>query len=216
MTRAEIESTPERFTPLDYVRDPIEAFMIQVQGSATLRVGDDLVRMTYAGRNGRPYTSIGRILIERGDIAQPDMALARLKQWVRDNGQAPGEAGRALLWRNESFVFFAIDQTPARRVGPIGAAGVPLRPMRSIAVDRSVWPYGLPFWIVADLPWAGPSPSPCRRLMVAQDTGSAIIGQARADLYIGAGDQAGVIAGNIRHPADFLVLLPVENGGRAR
>jgi membrane-bound lytic murein transglycosylase A len=209
-TRAEIDGAPERYRPLVWVRDAIEAFMIQVQGSATIRVGSELVRMTYAGRNGRPYTSIGRILIERGEIAQADMALAVLKQWVRDHGQAPGDAGRALLWQNESFVFFEIDRTPARQIGPIGAAGTPLRPLRSIAVDRSIWPYGLPFWIEADLPWQRPSALPFKRLMIAQDTGSAIIGRARADLYIGAGAEAGAIAGDIRHPADFIVFLPVE------
>ncbi len=216
-SRADIETASAgRYQPLVWVRDPVEAFMIQVQGSATIRVDGELVRLTYAGRNGRPYTSIGRILIERGDISQRDMSLARLKQWARDQGQRPGEPGRDLLWRNESFVFFAIDQTPARRFGPIGAAGTPLRPLRSIAVDRAIWPYGLMFWIAADIPWRDREVRPFRRLMVAQDTGSAIIGSARADIYIGAGDAAGAIAGDIRHSADIYVLLPREpaEGGR--
>ncbi len=210
--RAAIEAAGETplFRPLLFVRDPIEAFMIQVQGSATIRIGSDLVRLTYAGRNGRPYTSIGRILIERGDIAPADMSLARLKQWARDRGQAPGEAGRELLWRNESFVFFDIDRSPDRTRGPIGAAGVPLRPLRSIAVDRTLWPYGLPFWVDARLPWRGAGEEPFQRLTIAQDTGSAIVGPSRADLYVGVGDTAGAIAGDIRHPADFHVFLPIE------
>ncbi len=206
-TRRDIE-TRSGDAPLIYVRDPIEAYMIQVQGSATISVADERVRLTYAGRNGRPYTSIGRILIERGDVALADMSLARLKQWVRENGQKPGEAGRDLLWRNDSFVFFAIDTTEARRVGPIGGAGTPLLPLRSIAIDRSIWPYGLFFWIDAMLPWEGPAPSPFQRLMVGQDTGSAIVGPARADLYFGAGDEAGALAGGVRHPARMYVLLP--------
>ena len=216
-TRAEIDADhlAGGQKPLVYVRDAIEAFMIHVQGSATVRVGDDLLRMTYAGRNGRPYTSIGRILIERGDVPLADMSLARLKQWVRDHGQKPGEPGRDLLWRNESFVFFDIDHSPARQIGPIGAAGTPLRPLRSIAVDRTLWPYGLPFWIDAEIPAVSRAPAPFRRLMIAQDTGTAIVGPARADIYIGAGDDAGAIAGDIRHPADMFVLLPAAFAGRA-
>ena len=211
-TRAEIDADhlAGGQKPLVHVRDAIEAFMIHVQGSATVRVGDELIRMTYAGRNGRPYTSIGRILIERGDVPLAEMSLARLKQWVRDHGQGPGEAGRDLLWRNESFVFFEIDRSPARQIGPIGAAGTPLRPLRSIAVDRTLWPYGLPFWIDAEIPAVDRAAAPFRRLMIAQDTGTAIVGPARADIYIGAGDASGAIAGDIRHPADMYVLLPAE------
>lgn len=206
-TRKEIE-TRAGDTALLYVRDPVEAFMIQVQGSATIRIGDELVPVSFAGRNGRPFTAIGRVLAERGEMTPAEITLARLKQWVRDHGQAPGEAGRDLLWRNESFIFFAIDRDEARKVGPIGAAGLPLQPLRSLAVDHRIWPYGLLFWIDARFPWRGPAPEPFRRLMVAQDTGSAIIGPARADLYVGAGDDAGAIAGGIRDAADMYVLVP--------
>lgn len=210
-TRADIERAGTG-APVAFVRDPIEAFMIQVQGSAAIRLdGGELIRITYAGRNGRPYTSIGRILVERGDIAAGDMSLARLKQWVRDQGQRPGEPGRELLWRNESYVFFQVDDTAARRIGPIGAAGAPLRPLRSIAIDRAIWPYGLFFWIEAHMPWRTRAPSAFRRLMVGQDTGTAIVGAARADIYIGSGDDCGAIAGDIRHPADMVVLLPAAD-----
>jgi len=92
--------------------------------------------------------------------------------------------------------------------GPIGGAGIPLTPLRSIAVDRSIWSYGTPFWIDARLPWQGEAPTPFRRLTIAADTGSAILGPARADIFFGGGDAAGARAGAIHHPADFVVLLP--------
>jgi membrane-bound lytic murein transglycosylase A len=137
------------------------------------------------------------------------MSLDRLKGWIRANGQAPGEAGRALMQRNRSYVFFR--SAPATiDEGPIGAQGLPLEALRSIAVDRTIWPYGLPFWIEADLPWRSAAPSAFRRLTVAQDTGSAILGPARADIFFGSGETAGTRAGSIRHPAGFTVLLPRE------
>jgi membrane-bound lytic murein transglycosylase A len=111
--------------------------------------------------------------------------------------------------RNRSFVFFRVEEGFARDAGPIGGAGVPLTPLRSIAVDRALWPYGLPFWIEGRLPWREDASEPFGRLMIAQDTGSAIVGPARADLFFGGGDAAGVRAGAIRHPADFTVLLPI-------
>lgn len=197
--------------PVVWLRDPVEVFLVQVQGSARVRLTDGrLLRLVYAGRNGHPYTSIGRILIETGEIAESDMSLASLKHWIRSHGQDPMDPGGTLMQRNKSYVFFAIgfDLDPA--AGPIGGQGVPLTPLRSIAIDRTAWSYGLPFWIAADLPWRGPRPSPFRRLMIAQDTGSAIVGPARADIFFGAGDDAGARAGDIRHKGDFIVFLPAE------
>ncbi|MBV1706837.1 MAG: MltA domain-containing protein [Hyphomicrobiales bacterium] len=209
-TRREIEARPA--TPgeaLVYVADRAEAFLIQVQGSARVVLPDGRrLRLTYAGRNGRPYTSIGRILIESGAIAERDMSLATLKQWLRQAGLNEGEAGAALLHRNESFVFFAIDDSLPDEAGPIGGAGLPLEPLLSIAVDRTLFSYGLPFIIEADLPWRTPAPEAFGKLMLAQDTGSAIVGPARADIFFGTGASAGVRAGDIRHPARFSVLLP--------
>ncbi len=209
-TRAEIEATGlTRFQPLVWLADAIEVFMIQVQGSAAVDLRDGRrVRLTYAGRNGQPYTSIGRALIEAGEIAPDEMSLARLKQWVRDSGQAAGAPGRALLHRNLSYIFFSMDESPARAQGPIGGAGVPLTPLRSVAVDRSLWPYGLPVFVDAVLPGADGGLSPFQRLMIGQDTGSAILGPARLDLFMGSGDQAGAVAGNIRHRAGLYILLP--------
>jgi membrane-bound lytic murein transglycosylase A len=197
--------------PIVWLRDPVEVFLVQVQGSARVRLSDGrLLRLVYAGRNGHLYTSIGRILIETGEIREADMSLARLKQWIRGHGQGPGDLGRALMQRNKSYVFFALDTDLGPAAGPIGGQGLSLAPLRSIAIDRTIWSYGLPFWITANIPWKEPCPSPFRRLMIAQDTGSAIVGPARADIFFGAGDDAGARAGDIRHRGDFIVFLPAE------
>jgi membrane-bound lytic murein transglycosylase A len=197
--------------PVVWLRDPVEVFLVQVQGSARVHLADgSRLRLTYGGRNGHPYTSIGRILIDSGEIAEADMSLATLKQWIRAHGQNPGDAGAALMHRNKSYVFFSLHDEcePAR--GPLGGQGISLTALRSIAVDRAIWTYGLPFWIAADLPWRGSTSSPFRRLMIAQDTGSAITGPARADIFFGSGDDAGARAGDIRHAGNVVVFLPAE------
>ncbi len=136
------------------------------------------------------------------------MSLAALKHWIRAHGQNPGDAGLALMQRNKSYVFFALQEDCSPASGPTGGQGISLTALRSIAIDRAIWPYGLPFWIAADLPWRELTPSPFRRLMIAQDTGSAITGPARADIFFGSGDDAGARAGDIRHGGDIVVLLP--------
>jgi peptidoglycan lytic transglycosylase A len=203
--RAAIEA--ERNDPVVWVRDAVEAFLIQVQGSAQVEFPDrSRARLAYDGRNGLPYTSIGKILIEAGEIAEGEMSLESLKGWLRRDS----ERGLALMRRNRSFVFFKLVCNFDPEFGPTAGAGVALTPLRSIAVDRTIWPYGLPFWIDADLPWRDETPRPFRRLMIAQDTGSAIVGAARADLFFGSGDKAGARAGAIRHRAEVFVLLPQE------
>ncbi len=198
--------------PIAYLRDAVDLFLIQVQGSARLRLpGGETLALTYDGRNGWPYTSIGRLLIESGALSDQDMSLERLKATLREMGAGPGQPGRRLMHENRSYVFFRIDASPDRRSGPIGGGGCALTPLRSIAVDRSIWSYGLPFWIAASIPWEGDAPTRFERLMIAQDTGSAILGAARADLFFGAGDRAGSRAGRVRHAADFIVLAPTES-----
>ena len=193
-------------TPVVWLRDAVEVFLIQVQGSARVSLEDGTqLRLVYDGRNGRPYTSIGRILVTRGEITPDAMSLAVLKAWLRANGAGAGGPADEVMDANQSYVFFRAEPVvdPAR--GPTGGQNLPLTSFRSIAIDRTVWPYGLPFWVRADLP-AGPF----RRLMVAQDTGSAIVGPARADLFFGSGEAAGDAAGLVRHAADLFVLLPAE------
>ena len=191
--------------PVVHLREPGEAFIIHVQGSARIRLADGgAMRVAYAGRNGHPYTSIGRILVERGEIPLPEMSLERLMGWLRDH---PGPA-RDLMRMNRSYIFFREATELAPEDGPIGGAGVPLTPGRSLAVDRSLWAYGLPVWLEGELPLSLDRAEPLRRLMIAQDTGSAIVGPARGDFFFGSGAQAGTRAGLLRHPVRFVVLRP--------
>ncbi len=198
--------------PIAYLRDPVELFLLQVQGSGRLRLADgETLTLTYDGRNGWPYTSIGKLLIAQGHVPECEMSLTRLKSVLRDLGLAKGAPGRRLMQENRSYVFFRIDDSAWRRLGPIGGAGCALTPLRSIAIDRGLWCYGLPFWIAAHVPWEKDAETRLERLMIGQDTGSAIVGPARADLFFGAGATAGHHAGRVRHNAGMTVLLPVDD-----
>lgn len=191
--------------PVVYVREPGEAFIIHVQGSSRIRLTDgSVMRVAYAGRNGRPYTSIGRLLVQRGEMDLESMTLAKLMGWLKDH---PGPA-RDLMRQNQSYIFFREADELSPEDGPIGGAGFPLVPGRSLAVDRKLWAYGLPFWLEGELPFSLDRSEPLRRLMIAQDTGSAIVGPARGDFFFGSGDEAGVRAGLLRHTTRFVVLQP--------
>ncbi|SEC15472.1 membrane-bound lytic murein transglycosylase A [Rhizobiales bacterium GAS191] len=194
---------------LVWLKDRVEVFIIQVQGSARVGLTDGrTVRLRYAGRNGWPYTSIGRLLIEQGAISAGEMSLEALTSWLRDH---PGEA-QAVMRRNRSYVFFAIDEALGNEDGPIGGAGLPLTPGRSMAIDRGIWSYGLPFFIDLEKPLPGGGPDGrlgrWQRLMIAQDTGSAIVGPGRVDLFFGSGPAAGMLAGRQRHHGRLFVLQP--------
>jgi peptidoglycan lytic transglycosylase A len=205
--RAAIEegALGSRAKPIVYLREPGEAFIIHVQGSARIRLTDgSVMRVAYAGRNGQPYTSIGRLLVERGEMDLETMTLEKLMGWLRDH---PAEA-RALMRQNRSYIFFRDARELAPGDGPIGGAGIPLVPGRSLAVDRSLWTYGLPFWLEGELPLTLTEAEPMGRLMIAQDTGSAIVGPARGDFFFGSGPDAGTRAGLLRHAARFVVLQP--------
>src|SRR5262249_40656272 len=150
------------------------------------------------------YTAVGRILIERNLVPREEMSLDRIRKWMLDNPDQTKELRR----KNQGFVFFRISGL-ADESEPAGGEGVPLTPGRSIAVDRPLHAYGTPFFIEADLPIDGATAkTPWRRLTIAQDTGSAIVGPARADIYFGAGDEAGRIAGRVRHPGRVTMLVP--------
>lgn len=189
-----------------WLRDEVELFLMQVQGSGRLRLPDGSVkRLVYAGRNGWPYTSIGRVIVSEGHMTLETMTLAGLKAWLRANPQD----ARRIMRLNRSYIFFALGQGLDPADGPIGAASVPLTPHRSIAADRTAWSYGLPVWLEVDrLPAPGGGTEDVARLVVIQDTGSAIVGPARADLFCGSGEVAGVQAGEVRHRSRFTVLLP--------
>ena len=199
---------------LVYLEDPVEAYIIHVQGSARIRLAEGgLMRVAYSAKAGHRYTSLGRLLIERGVASAEAMTLDVLGDWLRTSG----EAGRALMRENRSYIFFhELEDTGLDPdLGAIAAAGVQLTPGRSIAVDARETAYGLPVWIEASLPIGqGGAIEPFRRLMVAQDTGSAIIGPARADLFIGLGSAAGTVAGRIRHAAEAFVVLEPAAGDR--
>ncbi|HEY6256070.1 MAG TPA: MltA domain-containing protein [Xanthobacteraceae bacterium] len=189
-----------------WVRDQFEALSIQIQGSARVRLEDGtILRINYDAHNGHPYAAVGRVLIEQYGIPPEQMSMERIRQWMQANPELAPKVRQA----NASFVFFRI--TGLSDAGEaVGAQGVPLSPGRSIAVDK-LHVYGTPFFIAADLPVDSDKPNTkFRRLMIAQDTGSAIIGPARADLYWGAGDTAGRIAGRIRQQGQFVMLLPRE------
>lgn len=188
-----------------YLPDYVELFFAQVQGSARVRLPDGRIkRLTYAGRNGHPYTTIARVIRDEGHMPLEDINLGSLKAWLRAN---PKDAKR-IMRLNRSYIFFSLSEDLLDGDGPIGAASLPLSAGRSIAIDRHQWCYGLPFYIRAELPDENGDPVDFSRLMVAQDTGSAILGAARADLFMGSGERAGHHAGLIRHPGDFVVLLP--------
>ncbi len=188
-----------------WLRDHAELFITQVQGSARLLLPDGRrSRLVYAGRNGHAYTSIGRRLVQQGAMTLEEMSLAKLMGWLRANP----ERGRALMEENRSYVFFQRDDAAPMDRGPIGGAGVPLTEGRSLAIDRTIWPYGVPVFIDVNplVPEGGRHR--LSRLMIAQDTGSAIVGPARGDYFMGSGAAAGDRAGLVRDAMRFFVLAP--------
>lgn len=188
-----------------YARDPVDVFFAHVQGAARLDFGDGAVsRVTYAAKSGHPFTGIGRLLVERGAIAQADISMQAIRAWLADHPEAAFD----LMWENRSFIFFREARVDDPRLGPVAAAKVPLEPGRSIAVDRTIHRFGTPFFVSAPNLTDFDRPAPFARLMIAQDTGSAIIGPARGDLFTGSGPAAGALAGGVNAVATFHALLP--------
>ncbi len=186
---------------LAHVATWVEAFFIHVQGSARIRLsGGGVRRISFAGKSGHPYFPVARVLVERGLMAPAEATADVLRDWLLAH---PDETP-AVLARNRSYIFFREAPVPDPALGPVAAAGVPLTPGRSLAVDRHLHSFHLPVFVDADLGDAGPF----RRLMVAQDTGSAIVGPARGDLFFGTGEAAFAKAARIRHPARFVLLHP--------
>lgn len=192
-----------RARPLLWLRDGIDLLVLQVQGSGRIRLPDGrVVRALYDGRNGRPYTAVAKLIVQEGHLPLAGLTLARWTGWLRAH---PDEA-RRLIRSNASYIFFRIAEVEEPALGPPGAANAPLSPGIGLAVDATLWRYGLPFWLEGRLPDAGEGEQ--GRLAIAADTGSAIVGPARGDLFVGSGEAAGAVAGNLRDAVGFVVLLP--------
>ena len=208
-TRQEIDTLPEarsalRGREIAWLADPLDALMLQIQGSGRLRItepdgGQRTVRLAYAASNDQPYRSIGGWLLQQGAVR--DASWPGIKAWVAQNPQRLNE----LLWSNPRTVFFREESLSELEAsfGPRGAQGVALTPGRSIAVDKESIPYGTPVWLASSGPVLN-----LQRLVLAQDTGSAITGAVRADYFAGWGPEAGEIAGRLKQPLRLWVLWP--------
>ncbi len=208
-SRKDIDTLPEAKAALQgraiaYVADPVDALVLQIQGSGRVRITEPdgsqkTVRLAFAGTNDQPYKSVGRWLLDQNLIQ--DASWPGIKAWIVANPQRVQE----MLWSNPRVVFFKEEALPALDAasGPRGAQGVPLTPGRSIAVDAGSIPYGAPVWLAS----AGPAVN-LARLVVAQDTGTAIVGAVRADYYVGTGFEAGELAGRLKQPLSLWVLWP--------
>jgi membrane-bound lytic murein transglycosylase A len=186
-----------------WVESKVDAFFIHVQGAARLKLPDHVRRVTYAAKAGHPFTGIGRVLAETDEIPLAEVTMQSIRAWLAAH---PGRVDE-ILWKNRSYIFFRDAPVDDETLGPIAAAKVQLTPGRSVAVDRLLHTFGTPFFIDAPALTAFGG-RPFRRLMIAQDTGTAIVGPARGDLFAGSGDAAGEIAGVVRNDADFYALVP--------
>lgn len=202
-TRKEIDNgaSPIKGEELLWVDSAADAFFLQVQGSGRVQLDDGrVVGVGYANQNGQPYVSIGRELVRMNEIPLADVSLQSIEQWLANNPNRAAE----LYNKNPSYVFFTLNPDGAKP--PRGSLAVDLTPERSIAIDRSLVPLGAPMWIDTTLPVAN-EPA-FRRLVMAQDTGGAIKGAVRADVYFGSGERAELLAGNMKQSGQLWVLEP--------
>ncbi len=188
-----------------YVKNPIDAFFAQIQGSTRVKLDTGKVlRLNYVASNGQPYTPVGKFLIDRGVVSKEEMTMDKIREFMESN---PDE-GRELRRKNRSFVFFQETSLGAQDEC-VGAQGVALTPGRSLAVDKHIHVYGTPIWVDATLPIDSEKPeTKFQRLLFAQDTGSAIVGPARADIYFGHGEEISHVAGRIKQFGKFVMLVP--------
>jgi membrane-bound lytic murein transglycosylase A len=207
-TRREIEqgALAGRGLEIAWLRSWADAFFIHVQGSGRVKLADGgTLRLAYAAKSGLPYTAIGGVLLERGEIKRADMSMQTIRNWMNDN---PHKA-RQLMWENKSFVFFREVTVDDSSLGPPGAQQVQLTPLRSLAVDRAFWAFGTPLWIETELPIIADGPErSLHRLMIAQDTGSAIRGAVRGDVFFGFGEEAARLAGHMKSDGRMIALIP--------
>lgn len=205
-SRRDIEggALEERGLELLWVDDPIDKFFLQVQGSGQVQLDDgSVVRVGYASQNGHPYHAIGRDLIEIGALSRDEVSLPAIRSWLEAH---PREAPQ-IMARNRSYIFFEEHPELGPDEGPLGAQGVSLTAGRSLAVDPRYIPFGVPVWLETTAPWPE-GEGPLRRLMVAQDTGGAIKGIVRGDVFWGAGERAEAVAGRMKSRGRYAILLP--------
>jgi membrane-bound lytic murein transglycosylase A len=184
---------------LAWVDDPADAFFLEIQGSGRIDMDDgSVLHVGYAERNGQAYTAVGKVLVERGVMTKDQASMQSIRAWMVNNP----DAAQDLMNENKSYIFFRDIGTD----GPLGAEQVPLTPLRSIAVDSGLWSYGMPFYI--DIEGAYPNEPRLQRLMVAQDTGGAIKGAIRGDVFWGYGDVAAAKAGVMKSRGNYWALLP--------
>lgn len=190
-----------------WLKDPIDAFFAEIQGSVRVRLEDGkVIRLNYADKNGHPYFAVGSVLIQRGIVTREEISMQKIREFMEKNP----EEGKELRRMNKSYVFFR-ETDLGEHDEAIGAQGISLTAARSIAVDRKIHTYGMPVFVNAFLPIVSEKPDTWfRRLMIAQDTGGAIIGPARADIYLGAGEEAARAAGRFKHNGQFVMLIPNE------
>ena len=206
LTREEIETSgvlENRGLELVWIEHPVDKFFLQIQGSGRISLSDGTgMRLGYGGKNGHPYRSVGQELARRGIFEAHQVSAQVIRNWVTRN---PDE-GERLLYHNPSYVFFrdVTEQVPTSK-GPLGAMNRPITALRSIAVDPEFVPLGAPVWVEKE------GAEPFRHLMIAQDTGSAIKGAQRADIFYGSGSSAGDVAGRVRDKGRMIVLLPIED-----
>jgi len=194
-----------------YAKSKVDVFFAHVQGAARLVFPDGLMkRITYAAKTGHYFSATGKLLIERGKIDAATVSMQSIRQWLDDH---PDEADE-VLWHNRSFIFFREAEVDDTGLGPVAAAKVALEPGRSLAVDRLIHTFGVPFFVSSDSLTSIEAGRPFRRLMLALDTGSAIVGPVRGDIFTGSGDEAGRLAGAVRNDADFFIFIPKAAAAR--
>lgn len=205
-SRREIEqgALHSRGLEICYLHSWVDAYFLHIQGNGRVLLPDGKsLRLSFAAKNGLAYNSIGGVLLKRGIGTHQTMSMQFLKNWMRDNPNAAKE----LMWENSSFIFFSASNKIDPKLGAIGAGKVPLTPQRSMAVDRSFWAFGTPLFLSTKLP-PETGGADFRHLMIAQDTGSAIKGMIRGDIYFGWGLEAERAAGHMKNPGEMIALLP--------
>ncbi len=194
-----------------WARSRVDVFFAHIQGAARLRYPDgNIRRITYAAKAGHPFSPVGKLLIDLGEIDREQISMQSIRKWLAENPAKVDE----ILWHNRSYIFFRDADVSDDMLGPVAAAKVPLVAGRSLAVDRVIHTFGYPFFVHAPTLLHLDNGLPFARLMLALDTGSAIVGPSRGDIFTGSGYEAGEQAGTVRNEADFYILIPKAAAGR--